>query len=55
MNLMILEQASKRLSGAFDGLVVLGGHIQGDLSSEFPSMFLVETQRNTTIEVRVNL
>lgn len=40
MDLMILEETSKRLSGVFDGPVVLGGHVQGDLSNEFPCFWL---------------
>lgn len=36
---MILGEASERLSGAFDGLLVLGGHVQGGLPGDFTSMF----------------
>lgn len=45
MHLMVLE-ASKRLSGAFDGLVVLGGHVQEGLPGDLLSMFLAKPQRN---------
>lgn len=45
MHLMVLE-ASKRLSGAFDRLVVLGGHVQEGLRGDFPSTFLAKPQRN---------